>query len=139
MGMAKIYRYLSEKSTFTAPVKRFWSTIADEEIIHARVFNEIRAKAQADDPIQVEIDIQMDDLKVFAAEVNARLKQVIAKDVRESEAYSMGASIEAHLDEGNFLKAVKTNDETFTQKLQRMETDTKKHGMIFNNYAKGIS
>ncbi len=138
MELSKIYSYLSKKEHFRNPVREFWENLAGEEIGHARLFNEIRSKVQADGSIQIEINLEMDQLKSFIDQLKALLKQIVDKDLSESDAYNIGAEIEAALDEANFTKVIKVNDEDITQKIKRLDLDNKKHGMILINYSKGV-
>ncbi len=82
--------------------------------------------------------IEMDQLKSFIDQLKALLKQIVDKDLSESDAYNIGAEIEAALDEANFTKVIKVNDEDIAQKIKRLDLDNKKHGMILINYAKGV-
>ncbi|MCX5877610.1 MAG: hypothetical protein NTY44_00665, partial [Deltaproteobacteria bacterium] len=41
-GLSRVYEKLSGKPCFRQPVKSFWSELANEEMVHAQVFNKIR-------------------------------------------------------------------------------------------------
>ncbi|MFH2013056.1 MAG: hypothetical protein ABIJ37_10205 [Pseudomonadota bacterium] len=145
IGISKIYQWLSKCDNFTKPVKKFWKTIAEEELMHAKVFNEIQSKANTDKSFQVDIFIDNNQLKLFVNKINKLVKLINEKDSsgletykHESEAYKLGASIEGTLDENNFFRKIKVNDADFAQKIQQIENDTKKHNMIMINYSRGI-
>lgn len=145
VGLSKIYQCLSKCHNFTDPVKRFWETIAEEELMHAKVFNDIRSKANVDKSFQVDIPIDNDQLKLFVNKVNNLLKGIKGKDSKgleiyktEAEAYKFGASVEGNLDEANFFRQIKVDDTEFTKKIQQIDNATKKHRMIMVNYSRGI-
>lgn len=136
-GIAKIYNRLSTKKSFTAPVQKFWRTIALEEELHADIFDEIRQGMNSDN-IPVVISIDMERLKEFVEKINGLVKDVTSEKISESDAYSMGASIEVELDEAEFIKMIETTDQKFTKLLKRIENDTKKHRVMMVNYSRGI-
>jgi len=136
-GIAKIYNRFSTKKSFTASVQKFWRTIALEEELHADIFDEIR-QGMNNDNIPVVVDINMERLKDFVDKINGLVKEVTSEKYTESDAYSMGALIEAELDEAEFIKMIKTTDNKFTDMLKRIENDTKKHRVILVNYSRGI-
>ena len=136
-GIAKIYNRFSTKKSFTASVQKFWRTIALEEELHADIFDEIR-QGMNNDNIPVVVDINMERLKDFVDKINGLVKEVTSEKYTESDAYSMGALIEAELDEAEFIKMIKTTDNKFTDMLKRIENDTKKHRVIMVNYSRGI-
>jgi rubrerythrin len=136
-GIAKIYNRFSTKKGFTAPVQKFWRTIALEEELHADIFDEIR-QGMNNDNILVVVNINMERLKEFVNKVNRFLKKVMSEEYLESDAYSMGALIEAELDEAEFIKMIETTDQKFIKLLKRIENDTKKHRVIMVNYSRGI-
>ncbi|MBW1782407.1 MAG: hypothetical protein JRL30_16905 [Deltaproteobacteria bacterium] len=137
-GLARIYEYLSRQETFTATVQRFWKTIMEEELVHEKIFNDIRERAKVDDSFQIEIETDLDGLKAFVGKLNALLDEIKKKDVSESDAYSFGATIEAEIDEANFLKKIRTNDPELTKMVEEIGLETKKHRAIIVNYSKGI-
>jgi hypothetical protein len=110
----------------------------NEELMHAKIFDKIREKVNADGSVQFEINIDMGQLKGFVEKVNKLLQVIKNREVTESEAYSFGAHIEAQLDEANFTKKISTNDPEIEAKIEQIETDTKKHRMVLVNFSKGI-
>ena len=136
-GIAKIYNHFSTKINFTAPVQKFWRSLALEEELHADIFDEFR-EAMYNDGIPGVIHISIDKLKEFASKVNRLTKEVTVKKISESEAYSMGALIEAELDEAGFIQMIETTDQKFIGLLKRIENDTKKHRVMLVNYSRGI-
>jgi rubrerythrin len=136
-GIAKIYNRFSTKKSFTPPVQKFWRTIALEEELHSDIFDEIR-QGMNNDNIPVVVDIDMERLKEFVDKINRLVKEVTSEKYTESDAYSMGALIEAELDEAEFIKMIKTTDNKFKDMLKRIENDTKKHRVILINYSRGI-
>jgi len=145
VGLSKIYQCFSKCDNFTNPVKRFWETITEEELMHAKVFNNIRSKASIDKSFQVDILVDNNQLKLFVNKVNSLLKVIKGKDSNkleiyknESEAYKFGASIEGELDEANFFRTIKINDTEFAKNIEQIENATKKHRMIMVNHSRGI-
>ena len=55
----------------------------------------------------------------------------------EMEAYSLGARIEAELDEANFLSNIKINDQELLKALRKIDVDTRKHKMLLTSHSKG--
>jgi hypothetical protein len=110
----------------------------NEELIHAKIFDEIRGKVKADDAIRLEINIDMGQLKGFVDNVNRLLQEIKRKEFAESEAYSFGAHIEVQLDEANFTKKISTNDPEIEAKMEQIETETKKHRIVLVNFSRGI-
>jgi rubrerythrin len=96
-GLSKVYNHLAEKGHFAGPVRKFWATIRDEEIMHAKAFNEIREKAQADQTFELTVQFDMGTLQDFVEKVNALLDKVKKENITESEAYTLAALIEAEL------------------------------------------
>lgn len=137
-GLSRIYGYLSKHETFTPPVKRFWGTIMEEELVHEKIFNDIRERAKIDDSFRIEIDTDLDELKAFVGKLNALLDRIKKKDVSESEAYSFAATIEAEIDEANFIKMIRTNDPDLTKMVKHIELETQKHRAMIVNYSRGI-
>lgn len=137
-GLARIYEFLSKQEGFTPPVKRFWKGIMQEELVHEKIFNDIRERARVDDSFELEIDTALDQLKAFTQKLNALLGNIKRSDVSETEAYSFSATIEAEIDEANFLKKVKTNDPEVTKMLDRIASETQKHRVMMVNYSRGI-
>lgn len=135
--LSKLYTRFSTRNNFTAPVKKFWSTIAREEDIHADILNKIR-NAIDDKEISISIKIQTENLKGFVSKVNDVLKKASSKDLTETEAYSIGATIEAEFDESGFTKMIQTTDEKLNKLLDTIENDTKKHRLMLINYSRGI-
>jgi len=137
-GLSRVYNHLAEKAHFTGPVRKFWATIRDEEIMHAKVFSEIREKAQAEQSFDLMIQFDMGTLQGFVEKVNALLDRVKKEDLTESEAYSLAALIEAELNEANFIEGIKTTDPGVTGKIKRIENDTQRHRVVLVNYSRGI-
>lgn len=136
-GLAKIYNRFSTKRSFTAPVQKFWRSIAIEEELHADIFDEIR-QGMNNDGIPVAIDINMDSLKEIVSKINSLTKEATSEEVSDSDAYSLGALIEIELDEAGFIKMINTTDQKFIKLLKRIENDTKKHRVMLVNYSRGI-
>ena len=137
-GLARVYEYLSKFETFTSPVRRFWKTIMEEELVHEKIFKDIRERARVEDSFQIEINTDLDELKAFVHKLNTLLADIKKSDVSESEAYSFGATIEVEIDEANFLKRVKTNDPEISKMLKRIDSETQKHRVMMVNYLRGI-
>lgn len=137
-GIARVYEYLSKLETFTPPVKRFWGNIMEEELVHEKIFLDIRERARSDDSFEIEIDTDLNELKAIVEKLNTLLKTIKNSDVSESQAYSFGAAIEVEIDEANFLKRIKANDAEITKKLKRVDSDTQKHRVMMVNYSRGI-
>ena len=91
-GISKIYELLSKREGFTNPVQKFWETLMEEELTHAKTFDDIREKGRVEDTFQVEIDADLDELKGFVQRVKKLLSKITAEDVSESEAYSFGGN-----------------------------------------------
>jgi len=137
-GIARVYEYLSKLETFTPPVRRFWKTIMEEELVHEKIFKDIRERARVDDSFQIEIDTDLDELKAIVQKLNTLLENIKNSDVSECEAYSFGATIEVEIDEANFLNMIRTNDPKITQWVKRIASETKKHRVMMVNYSRGI-
>ena len=137
-GVSKIYELLSKREGFTSPVQKFWKTLMEEELTHAKIFDDIREKGRVEDTFQVEIDADLDELKGFVQRVKKAIIKIAAEDVSESEAYSFGAIIEAEFDEAAFIKKIKTNDKGVAKRVKRIDEETKKHRMVLMNYSKGV-
>ena len=137
-GLSRVYEHLSKMDGFTNPVKKFWTTMKDEELGHAKVFNDIREKAKIDDSFEFEIDIDLKDLKGFVEKVNKLLEKIKKESITESEAYSFGSLIEAELDEAEFMKKITTNDAGISKNIKQIANDTKKHNLLLVNYSRGI-
>ncbi|MDQ1333147.1 MAG: hypothetical protein QG552_97 [Thermodesulfobacteriota bacterium] len=138
-GISRIYEYLSKQEAFTPPVRRFWKAIMEEEEVHEKIFKDIRERARADDSFEIEIGTDLDELKAFVEKLNVLLLDIKKSNVSESEAYSFGATIEAEIDEANFLKRVKTKDPEMSKMLNRIDSGTQKHRVMMVNYLRGIS
>jgi rubrerythrin len=133
----RLYTRFSTQNNFTSPVKKFWEAIAHEERLHADTLNEIR-KDINNGGVTVDIDIRMENLKEFVAKLNDLIKRSSSGNLTEAEAYSLGAEIEADLNESGFTKMVKTADEKIRALLNGIENDTKKHRIILVNHSRGI-
>ena len=136
--LARIYRSLSEKKAFSQPVRRFWAAIADEELLHAAVFQKIRTELESDPELDFSIELDWQQLKDFADQAKAAVARARADDITESEAYSLGARIEAELNESRFLRLAATGREDLRRQIARVEAETRKHMVIMTNYAKGV-
>lgn len=137
-GIARVYEYLSKLETFTPPVRRFWGAIMEEELVHEKIFKDIREKAIADDSFEIEIDTDLDELKAIVQKLNTLLENMKTSDVSEGEAYSFGATIEVEIDEANFLKRITANDPAITKMINRIDSETQKHRVMMVNYSRGI-
>jgi hypothetical protein len=136
-GLYRIYEKLGEKPYFRPQVKRFWSELAEEEMVHAQVFNKVRERIVSDESLQVRIDSDMDFLKGFVNKARELVKKVDG-DISEADAYNLCAQIEGQLDEASFIDRIQMKDEGLNRKLARVKADTRKHKMVLINYARGI-
>jgi len=136
-GLSRIYEKLSGKPHFRPQVKNFWSELAREEMVHAQIFNQIRAKMVSDDSFQLHIGSDMDFLKKFVSRAKELVKKVEA-DISEAEAYNLCAKIEGELDEASFIDRIQIQDDGLRRKLSRVKADTRKHRMVLVNYARGV-
>ena len=136
-GIAKIYNRLATKNSFTAPVQKFWRSIALEEELHADILDEIR-HGMNNDGIPIVININMERLKEIVDKINKIANVAASEKCSESNAYSLGALIEAELDEAEFIKMIETTDQKFIKLLKKIENDTKKHRVMLVNYSRGI-
>jgi rubrerythrin len=118
-------------------VKKFWATIAGEEKLHADTLDKIH-KAFKDNSINISVDIQIETLKGFVSKINDILPKASSEDLTESEAYSIGATIEVELDESGFTRMIQATDEKLSTLLKMIENDTKKHRVMLVNYSRGI-
>lgn len=118
-------------------MKSFWSELANEEMVHAQVFNKIREKVVSDEFFQFHIGHDLDDLKGFVNKAKALVKKV-ETDISEAEAYKLCAEIEGELDEASFLDRIQIQDDMLSRKLSKVKADTRKHKMVLVNYARGI-
>lgn len=137
-GLSRIYGRLSRKAHFTGPVRRFWAELMEEELAHATVFRDLLKKGREEVSVQIEAKTDRKQLERFVEKVNDLLQEVRKEGLSESEAYSIGALIEAELDEAHFIGTVAVNDEEMIRKIRRMENDTKRHRMILVNYSRGV-
>lgn len=133
----RLYSRFAAQKNFSPPVKRFWETIALEERLHADTLSGIRRQIN-DGGINIDIDIKIEKLKEFIANLNLLIKKASKDDMTESQAYSLGAQIEADLNESCFTKLIKTTDKEIIELLKGIENDTKKHRVILVNYSRGI-
>jgi len=136
-GLSRIYEKLSGKPYFRPQVRGFWSELANEEMIHAQVFNKVRERVVSDDSFQVHIGSDMDSLKEFVNRAKELVKKV-ETDISEAEAYNLCAQIEGELDEASFIDRIKLQDDGLNRKLARVKADTRKHKIVLINYARGI-
>lgn len=135
--LAELYARFSTRNNFTAPVKKFWMTIAREEELHADIMDKIR-QAIIENSTTISVNIEIEVLKGFISKVNDLLKQASSENLSESEAYSMGATIEVEFDESGFTKMIHTTDEKLNKLLKTVENDTKKHRVMLVNYMRGF-
>ena len=138
-GIAKIYSYLSEKEAFTGEARQFWAGLAKEELVHARVFSDIREWAASAAACRVEIEFDPQMLELFVERVNRLLRDVVRQQATEKEAYLFCLFIENELDEAHFARKIQVNDDTLSRKLEKVEKDTKRHGRIIAERAQGVS
>jgi hypothetical protein len=136
-SLSRIYERLSKKESFRQQVQGFWRELMNEELAHARVFNEIREKALAEDTFEVDVRVKDGQLRSFVDRARDLIK-IVEEDVSESDAYSLCAQIEGDLDEAKFLDSVRMNDAAMTKRLDRVKADTKKHRIVLVNYSRGI-
>jgi len=136
-GLSRIYEKLSAKPHFRQQVKTFWAELAREEMAHAQVFNQLRAKMVSDASLQVHIRSDMDSLKEFVSKAKSLVKKV-ETNISEAEAYTLCAQIEGEMDEAGFIDLVKVQDDGLSRKLARVKADTRKHRMVLINYARGV-
>lgn len=135
--ICRLYTGFSTQKDFTPPVKKFWETISLEERLHADTLSGIRRQVN-DGDVTIDIDIKIEKLKGFIADLNVLIKKASSDNLSESEAYSLGAEIEANLNESGFTKLIKTTDKKILELLRGIENDTKKHRVILVNYSRGI-
>lgn len=136
-GLAKIYLYLAERQNFSAPVRKFWRTLHEEELRHEALFQELRRAFQAN-PQALEIsDLNDGRLQEFIGKVNALLDEVKAPDLSESAAYSIGARIEAEFDEGEFFRKITLHDDALRTKVRSVVNDCKRHAAVLIAYTRG--
>ena len=135
--LSKLYARFASKDNFSAPVKKFWATIAEEEKLHADILNKI-SQAIQEEQATVSIDVKVETLKGFILKINEILKKVSSEDLTEADAYSLGATIEMELDEAGFTKSIDSADEKLKKLLKSVENDTKKHRVMLVNYSRGI-
>ncbi len=137
-GFAKIYDFLSKKNSFSKPVRLFWEGMREEELEHARFFNELLAKARKGQGYFMRAEINLAQLKSFVKKINDSLETIKRGDLTEAEAYSFASNIESELDEVSFTKQLKMNDLQVQEKLESMNNDNKRHRMIMINRSRGI-
>jgi hypothetical protein len=137
-ALCKVYEQLSKNEHFSGPVRKFWASISDEELLHAKIFTGIRERAMADSSVLVHLLIDRPQLESFVEKGKALLKTVINKNISESEAYTLASQIETELDEAAFLQRITINDPNFAKRLKQVENETKRHRVILVNYARGI-
>jgi len=136
-GLSRVYEKLSRKPYFRPQVKSFWSELANEEMIHAQVFNKIRERVVSDDSFPFHLGLDMEFLKKFVKKAKELVKKV-ETDISEAEAYNLCAQIEGELDEASFIDRIKLQDDGLSRKLARVKADTRKHKIVLINYARGI-
>jgi hypothetical protein len=110
----------------------------EEELVHEKIFRDIRERADANDSFEIEIDTDLDELKAFVHKLNTLLEKIKKGGVSESEAYSFGATIEVEIDEASFLKKIKANDPEIAKMVNRIDSETRKHRVMMVNYSRGI-
>lgn len=136
-GLAKVYRFLGERQTFSQPVRKFWLSLHEEELKHEALFQELRRAMQAN-PKALDIhELDHEKLKTFVATVNGLIEEVKAPELTEAAAYSIGAKIEAEFDEGEFLGAIEVHDEALRAKVRAVHNDCKKHSAMLIAYSRG--
>lgn len=136
-GLAKVYSHLSEKKKFSPQVKKFWAAMAAEEKAHGQLFGEMRERLRKDPDFVVEIEMEMALLEMFTVRVNRLLRYVQSDTLTDKEAYSLGAFIEAELDESRYLTKITAGDPAFQARLKRVHADTSRHRMILVNHSRG--
>ncbi len=137
-AMARIYERFSQKKQFTEPVRAFWDQMAREELFHAGVFREMHDKFLQEAGIPLEIEIDLSKLKAFVEKTRTLLKEAAIGTLTEDKAYTLGALMEAELNESRFLDKIRTPDPDLTEKIRRIRNDTQKHNLMLVNYSKGI-
>ncbi len=135
--LARLYTRFSKKSDFTAPVKKFWATIAGEEKLHSNIMDKV-CQAVREEKATVSVDLRIERLKEFISKLNEILKKASSENLSEAEAYSIGAKIEVELDEESFTGLIHTTDEKLDKLLKLIKNDTKKHRVMLVNYSRGI-
>lgn len=110
----------------------------NEEIRHTYVFERILERAKTDKSFNIDINVPLETLKDFVKKVNQLLIKIKDGSVSEKEAYSLGALIEAELDEASFLQKITTNDDFISKSISQLINDTKKHNLILVNYSRGV-
>lgn len=135
--ICRVYTRFSTQKNFSSPVKKFWEAIALEERLHADTLSGIRKQVN-DGGVTIDIGIKIEKLKEFIARLNVLIKRASTDTLSESEAYSLGAELEANLNESDFIKLIKSTDKKIIELLKGIENDTKKHRVILVNYSRGI-
>ena len=109
-----------------------------EEISHAKIFDDIRERAKSDESLEIETTIDIDELKRVVDRVNELLTKIKKMDIKDSEAYTYGATLEGDLNEAKFLERIYVSDKNIAKKIEFLKNSYNKHKIIIINYAKGI-
>jgi rubrerythrin len=136
-AISRVNEKLSRKPYFRQPVKNFWSELANEEMVHAKIFNEIRERAVSDESLQIQVGSDLVFLKEFVDKAKQLAKRTDT-DISEAEAYDLCAQIEAELDKASFIGCIQIQDDVLSRKLSKIKADTRRHKMVLINYARGI-
>ena len=137
-GLSQVYSELGRKSHFSPQVKKFWTLMAAEEAEHAQLFREIWERFEMDSDLTVDTGMDPELLELFTARVNRLVKYVKSDALTDSEAYKIGAFIEAELDESKYLSKLVVSDPGLRARLRKVHADTSKHRIILVNHSRGI-
>lgn len=136
-GLAQIYQYLANREHFSRPVRMFWNNMQKEEQKHAQLIQELR-NLQHSRPDAVEVTgIDRESVQAFIDKIKTVLIEVKKPGLSESAAYSIGAVIEAELDEGAFIDKIKVADAQYKAIIRSVANDCKKHSAMLAAYAHG--
>lgn len=136
-GLAQVYKLLSERESFSKPVRTFWTSMSSEEQKHAKLLQDLRNLLQSR-PGCVEVTgIDRESVQVFLDKIQNLLAEVKKPGLTESAAYSIGAVIEAELDEGAFIRKLKVDDPQCSTIIRSVANDCKKHSAMLAAYAYG--
>ena len=137
-GLAGVYFHLSQRKNFSPQVKKFWAVMAEEEKAHGELFGEIGERIRKDPGFVVEMEMEPVLLEIFTDQVNRLLRYVQSDTLTDKEAYSLGAFIEAELDESRYLAKITAGDPDLQARLKKVHLDTSRHRMILVNHSRGI-
>ncbi|MBW1800857.1 MAG: hypothetical protein JRJ85_09010 [Deltaproteobacteria bacterium] len=121
--------------TFSEDTRRFWATMMEAELEHAALFRNIREKAKQDEDTQIDLNIQLDQLRDSYKKIKVIEQKAVSGDISDTKAFGLGAFIEEGLFEFSYSKRVRSNNPDVMKKIRKVENDTKQHYMLLHNYA----